>query len=188
MLKIFVADDNPHVHRIVEQTLGEDGCEVAGVYEGAGALQRLERFQPNLALLDAGLPMPDGPELCDAILARRDLSGVRIVMLLGPLEAVEEGDEPPPGVHAVVQKPLDPAMLRDLVSGIAGEIAPEEEPSDMDSSQQVIDRLVQEALGAKDDGGSRELIREQVEAALATSVPMIIDRITDRLVAHLRDS
>ena len=39
---VFVADDNPHVHRIVEETLQAEGHEVSGTLEGA------ERWKQSL--------------------------------------------------------------------------------------------------------------------------------------------
>ena len=188
MARIFVADDNPHVHRMVEETLGPDGHEVAGVLDGAAALERLASAKPDLALLDTTLPGISGYEVCDAILARSELNGMRVVMLLGPLEPVQDGDETPPGVHAVVQKPLDAAILRELANGLPQAAPAAEEPSPAESEQQVIDGLLSEALGRSDPGPSREAIREQIEAALTASMPLIVDRIADRLVARLKES
>ena len=188
MAKVFVADDNPHVHRMVEETLGAEGHDVACVLDSSDALERIATFKPDIALLDTSLPGDDGVSICDGILARSDLDETRIVMLLGPLEPFDEDDEAQPGVHKVVQKPLDSTILLDLVKDLGSSKSPETARDPVEPDQQVVDELVQEALGRSETGPTREQIREQIEVALNASIPLIVDRITDRLVAQIKQS
>ena len=187
MAKIFVADDNPHVHRIVEETLGASGHEVFSVRDGAEALESISRCDPDLILLDTTLPNADSFDICRGLLARqRSVSG-RIVLLAGPLETLDEDDATQVGVHTIVQKPLDTLVLESLVSDFP--IGEEREPAAVpDDREQMIDALVHEALGPADSGPSREAIREQIEAVVFAAMPAIIDRIADRLVDRLKSS
>lgn len=178
MAKVFVADDNPHVHRIVKETLEAEGHEVSGVADGARVMDALARARPDLALLDTTLPGAAASAICRSVLERRELDGVRMVVVAGPLEAVEEGDPLEPGVHAVVQKPLDAGMLLDLVRDLP---APAEGPGEAEPPEATLESLVSEALGSPNAGLSRAVIREQVEAVVAASMPAIVDRIADRL-------
>ena len=187
MAKIFVADDNPHVHRIVEETLGASGHEVLSVRDGSEVLERISRWRPDLILLDTTLPNADCFDICRGLLAQHRSVGGRIVLLAGPLETLDEDDATQVGVHTIVQKPLDSLVLESLVAGLpTGE---ESEPeSGTDDHEQIIDALVHKALGPTESGPSREAIREQIEAVVFASMPAIIDRIADRLVDRLKNS
>ena len=180
MAKVFVADDNPHVHRIVKETLEAEGHEVSGVADGARVMDALADAMPDLALLDTTLPGAGASAICRSVLERRELDGIRMVVVAGPLEAVEEGDPLEPGVHAVVQKPLDAGMLLDLVRDLPAP-EPAEGPDDAEPPETTLESLVSEALGSPGAGLSRAVIREQVEAVVAASMPAIVDRIADRL-------
>ena len=180
MAKVFVADDNPHVHRIVKETLEAEGHEVSGVADGARVMDALAGARPDLALLDTTLPGAPASAICSSVLERRELDGVRMVVVAGPLEAVEEGDPLEPGVHAVVQKPLDAGMLLDLVRDLPAP-EPAEGPGEAEPPEATLESLVSEALGSPSAGLSRAVIREQVEAVVAASMPAIVDRIADRL-------
>ena len=186
MARVFVADDNPHVHRIVEQSLGAEGHEVSGVRDGAQVLAELARARPDIALLDTSLPGATASSVAAAILGQRELDGIRIVMVAGPLEAVEDGDPLEPGVHAVVQKPLDATMLLGLVEDLPPPAPPSSSPSEAETPEATLANLVTEALGQPTAGPSREMIREQIEAVVMASMPAIIDRIADRLADRLR--
>lgn len=188
MAKVFVADDNPHVHRLVEGTLVAEGHEVTSVLDGSDVLEKLTSARPDIALLDMTLPGAEASSLCEAIVAQSELDGVRIVMLAGPLEAIDEGEPLPSGVHSIVQKPLDASVLLGLV-GELSDGGPSSNGSGDENSEGVsIESLVHDALGHADSGPSREMIREQIEAVVMASVPSMIDRIADRLTDRLRDT
>lgn len=188
MAKVFVADDNPHVHRMVEEILGVEGHAVTGVVDGSEALEQLTSVKPDVALLDATLPGADASDICAAIFAQHDLDHIRIVMLAGPLEAIDEGEPLPPGIHSIVQKPLDTTSLLDLVRDLPAAERGSDEASDAGTQQLVVDTLVNEALRHANSSPSREAIREQIEAVVMASMPAIIDRITDRLTDRLKNS
>ena len=173
---------------MVAETLGPEGHEVTGVLDGSQALDRLAGARPDIALLDTTLPGAEASALCEAIVAQRELDGVRIVMLAGPLEAIDESEPLPNGVHSIVQKPLDASVLLGLVSELPREGPASTASDDGGAKGLTIESLVNEALGHSDSGPSREVIREQIEAVVMASMPAIIDRIADRLADRLRDA
>lgn len=185
MAKVFVADDNPHVQRMVEDVLGADGHEIRGVSDGADLLQRVSEASPDLVLMDVSLPTADTYEICRGIVAQRALADTTIVMLAGPLDAIDSDEATQAGVRAILQKPLSAEDLSALV----------EAPEDSDNKQAAaeeehrelsVEDLVQGALEQSQPEYSRELIREQVEAVLTASMPAMIDRIADRLAKRLK--
>ncbi len=180
MARILVADDNPLVHRIAVQVLTAEGHEVEGVMTGAVLIERISEMRPDLLLLDTALPDASVSETLDAILSTRDLQGIQITLLAGPLEDLEAA-EVPPGIHTILQKPLDAATLLNLVRDI-----PPTDNHEHSPTQRILHTLVSQALGRSEPDVSRETIRAQVDEAVTAAVPAIVDRITDRVVERLR--
>ena len=185
MARILVVDDNPLVHRIAEQTLGAEGHHVEGSLSGSDVIARISQARPDLLLLDTALPDTNVSEVCEAILTVCDLDHVRVVLLAGPLETIDDSDIRP-GIHSIVQKPLDGATLFDLVKDLSAPNSDDEDGSD--PSERVVQTLVSEALGQPRPQVSREAIREQIDEAVSAAVPAIVDRITDRLVERLKQT
>ena len=187
MAKVFVADDNPHVHRMVKDTLGRAGHRVVSVHRGSDVLEALSAARPDLALLDSSLPGIDTTETCEAILGRRELDAVRLVLLAGPLDAIDEGGALPPAVYSIVQKPLSTDVLFGLIKDLSLDHWPSGDIEKGSPGTLTLDSLVSEALRDPNPGPSRSEVREQIEAIVMASVPAMIDRIADRLIETLRE-
>ncbi len=185
MAKVFVADDNPHIQRMVEDVLGADGHEVSGVSDGVDLLHLVSEASPNLVLIDVSLPAGDAFEICRGILAQRALADTEIVMLAGPLDTINHDEATQAGVRAVLQKPLSAADLSALVKAPEG---PDKKEAAAGPQRQElsVEDLVQGALEQSQAEPSRAVIREQVEAVMTASMPAMIDRITDRLAKRLK--
>ena len=166
MAKVFVADDNPHVQRMVEEVLGADGHEISGAADGADLLERIS-------------------EANRGITAQRALADTQLVLLAGPLDTVDDNEATQAGVHSVLQKPLSAEALTALVE--ADEVP---EPGILAEGKTrkvlLVEDLVKGALEQPKPEASREAIREQVEAVMTASMPAMIDRITDRLAERLK--
>ncbi len=182
MAKIFVADDNPHVQSLVREVLGPEGHEVLSVLEGPDLLERLVEAKPNLLLLDSNLPGASRADVWQYVQAESSLDHLRLVLLAGPLEAIDPDEATQAGVHAVLQKPLDAQELVALTAEFAGSKA-----ETVPNGSQVVDSLIHAALSQPQERPAREALREEVEAVLAATLPTLVDRITDRLVVRLRD-
>jgi two-component system KDP operon response regulator KdpE len=93
-LKILVIDDEPPIRKLLRMGLGAHGYEVLEAPNGRTALQLLER-DPDLAILDLGLPDIDGLELLRRIRAARE--GLPVVVLssrgdeAGKVAALDQG-------------------------------------------------------------------------------------------------
>lgn len=69
MKTILVADDEPHIRRLIQVNLERAGYRVVSVENGKHALERLQQGRINLLVTDYMMPEMDGFELADAILA-----------------------------------------------------------------------------------------------------------------------
>ncbi len=63
-LLVLVVEDDPGLQRLLHTTLELRGLRVVSVGDGAGALRFVELHDPQLVILDLGLPDFDGIELC----------------------------------------------------------------------------------------------------------------------------
>jgi two-component system KDP operon response regulator KdpE len=62
--RVLIVDDEPNILGTVSQLLKSRGYEITTASSGRGALDMVERNQPNLVVLDLGLPDIDGVEVC----------------------------------------------------------------------------------------------------------------------------
>ena len=76
--RILVVDDEPHILKAVSRRLERSGYQVEVAADGEEALEKFERFRPDLIVLDLMLPRMDGYEVCHAI---RERSSVPIIIL-----------------------------------------------------------------------------------------------------------
>ncbi len=83
-IKIMVVDDEPQMQHLLQMALTRRGYEVSVAADGKAALDLAVDIQPDLMILDLGLPILDGLEVCRRI---RTWSRVPIIVL-----SAREGD------------------------------------------------------------------------------------------------
>ena len=108
-LKVLVVEDDPTVRDVLTTLLGFDGFDVATAADGSTALQMAETIQPDIVLLDVGLPRIDGLEVCRSL--RKRSNEVRVVMVTGRGTAEDELDGVSAGADAYLRKPFSPLEL-----------------------------------------------------------------------------
>lgn len=113
--RILVVDDNRDAGDSIAALLRLDGHEVQIARDGSSALARVDRFHPDVVLLDIGLPDMDGHEVARRIRANPEFSNVLLVALSG---------YGTPGLSLSEHKPFDhylvkPASLTQLNALIA---------------------------------------------------------------------
>jgi CheY-like chemotaxis protein len=64
MKKIIIADDEPHVLRVLKLSLEKEGYAVDTCANGKEALARLEQEYPDILITDIQMPKMTGEELC----------------------------------------------------------------------------------------------------------------------------
>jgi CheY-like chemotaxis protein len=67
MSKILIADDEPHVLRVLKLSLEKEGYAVETCNNGKEALARLEQDHPDILITDIQMPLMTGEELCKHI-------------------------------------------------------------------------------------------------------------------------
>jgi len=65
--RILVADDEPHVLRVLAHALQREGYEVQTVSNGADALELVLQAPPDVLITDISMPKMDGQMLCTRV-------------------------------------------------------------------------------------------------------------------------
>lgn len=76
--RVLVVDDEPQIGRLLTTSLHARGYEVAVATDGQMALEMTATWRPDVVLLDLGLPIIDGLEVCRRV---RGWSQVPIIVL-----------------------------------------------------------------------------------------------------------
>lgn len=115
-LRILAAEDNPANRRVLEVLLSPIGVELTLVENGLEAIEALARDRFDLVLMDANMPVMDGPEAIRRIRAG-DLAGeVPIHMLTANVFAEDVARYMAAGADGVLTKPI---QLRELFAVLA---------------------------------------------------------------------
>ena len=112
--RVLVVDDNVDAAAMLAEMLRLYGSEVRVAHDGPEALTVAEQFAPDLALLDIGLPVMDGYELCGRL--REKYAKLETVAITGyGLDADRERARAA-GFDAHLVKPVDLSELEALVN------------------------------------------------------------------------
>lgn len=91
------------------------GFEVAGVPDGEAGLELARRFQPQVAILDLGLPKIDGLAVARALRADPVLQGMKLIALTGWGAAQDRARTQEAGFDHHLTKPVEPTQLEALL-------------------------------------------------------------------------
>ena len=119
--RILIADDEPNIVISLEFLMQHAGYEVQSAADGAEALRELDRFRPDLILLDIMLPLHDGFEICQRIRDDPALRHMKIVMLTAKGREVEVAKGLALGADLYITKPFATRELLASVRQLLGE-------------------------------------------------------------------
>jgi signal transduction histidine kinase len=119
-IRILVVDDNRDAAESLARLLRMDGAEVTVAYNGDRAVELASSIQPEVALLDIGMPVLDGYAAARAIRGRAGGDGVLLVAMTGWGQEDDKRRTREAGFDAHLVKPvaLD-ALMEVLASGPA---------------------------------------------------------------------
>jgi DNA-binding response OmpR family regulator len=103
-----LAEDSPEFVLLCKHLLEKEGFDVLVATNGAHAVELVQRDQPDLAMIDLGLPDIDGIEVCRRI---RQLTDAYIVIVTGRSDEVDKVVGLSVGADDYVTKPFSPREL-----------------------------------------------------------------------------
>ena len=113
--KILVADDEPHILRVVKDKLINAGFQVIISVNGEEALQAAIREKPDLILLDVMMPKLNGFEVCRKLREDQSFATVPIMLLTARGQEVDRKMGMEAGATEYITKPFSPRQLLQIV-------------------------------------------------------------------------
>lgn len=120
---VLIADDEFEMHVFVQAVLEPDGHQILTASDGAAALKTARAEHPDLVILDVQMPKKSGFDVFEELRRDEATRSIPIIMLTGinqrPGPKFSAKDmtlyyESSP--DAFIEKPVDPATLRDTVN------------------------------------------------------------------------
>jgi DNA-binding response OmpR family regulator len=115
---VLVAEDDEDILLLVATRLKRDGFDVLTARTGAEALALVRERRPDVAVLDIGMPPPDGLEVVRQIRGDADLNATRLLLLTAKAQESDVRRGLEAGADAYVSKPFSPADLSARVQAL----------------------------------------------------------------------
>ena len=127
--KILIIEDETLQLTITAKRLKAAGYEVAAARDGTSAISEARKEQPDLILLDLGLPAGDGFVVLQRLQMILQTAMIPVIVLSarppkGNQEAVLKG-----GAVAYLQKPVDTDVLLRAIADALGTASPDPPPN-----------------------------------------------------------
>ncbi|HEY6986199.1 MAG TPA: EAL domain-containing protein [Rhodanobacteraceae bacterium] len=114
--RIMIVEDDRSQTLFAESILRKAGMETLAINEGLSALDELDRFRPELILMDLYMPDVDGMELTALIREREAFLSTPIVFLSGEHDADKHFEALNAGGDDFLSKPIRPKHLISAVT------------------------------------------------------------------------
>jgi DNA-binding response OmpR family regulator len=118
--RVLIADDEPNIVVSLRFLMRKAGFETSVARDGDEALAEVERFAPDLVLLDVMMPRRDGYQVLEALRAGGS-GGPKVVMLTAKGRETEMAKGLALGADAYVTKPFATAELVATVTRLLAE-------------------------------------------------------------------
>ena len=120
---ILIVDDSALVRAVVRKTLGLTGLALGEIFEagnGKEALEQLEKCWVDIVFADINMPIMNGIELVDQMIARDILKSSPVVIISTERSETRMAELRSKGVSAYLNKPFTPEHLRDVITQVLG--------------------------------------------------------------------
>jgi DNA-binding response OmpR family regulator len=111
MTTVLVAEDDEDILLLITTRLQRDGFDVVAARSGAEALELARERKPDIAVLDIGMPPPDGVEVVRRIRDDVALRSTRLLLLTAKAQESDVRRGLEAGADAYLTKPFSPADL-----------------------------------------------------------------------------
>ena len=116
--RILLVDDEEDILEFLSYNLRKEGYKIKTASNGKSALKILEKFNPDLIILDVMMPEMDGIEVCESIRKNEKNDDVLILFLTARSEDYSELAGFSAGADDYITKPIKPKLLVSRVNAI----------------------------------------------------------------------
>ena len=117
--RVLVVDDNEDAAASLGMLLTFLGTDVEVAHDGATALAVIERYQPEIVLLDIGMPRMDGFEVAQQIRQRAEFNDIILIALTGWGQKEDRDRTRKAGFDHHLVKPADITTLQSLLRAVS---------------------------------------------------------------------
>jgi CheY-like chemotaxis protein len=115
-LRVLVVDDNVDAAESLRMVLAMMGHQVHTRYSGADALKASTEHQPDVILLDIGLPGLTGFQVAEQVRGTPGMEGIALVAITGYGQQEDHQKSKQAGFDYHLVKPVDPQQLQQLLT------------------------------------------------------------------------
>ncbi len=116
--RVLVVDDNVDSADSIAMLLQVSGHEVRVVYSGQDALDMAGKYQPDIVLLDIGLPVMDGYEVARRLRKHPELKALKLIAVTGYGQESDRLQSQEAGFDYHLVKPVDAQKLQEVMVAV----------------------------------------------------------------------
>jgi two-component system alkaline phosphatase synthesis response regulator PhoP len=116
--KILIADDEPDILEIISYNLEKEGFIVYKAVDGNDAINKAQKLQPDLIILDVMMPHKTGIEVCGILRQQPQLKETPIIILTAINDEQTHIKGLESGADDYVNKPISPKVLVSRVKSL----------------------------------------------------------------------
>ena len=122
-LRVLIVEDNLDAAEMLAVAVSHLGHVTKVAHDGASAITLATQFEPDVILLDIGLPVMDGFAVARALRELPEFNGVHIAAVTGWGQEEDRRKAREAGIDSHYTKPLSPVALQDLLAAIPSQAA-----------------------------------------------------------------
>ena len=116
---VLCVDDEDDILEIIQLCLSDiGGLKVTCTSDVENAIERLDKIQPDLILLDVMMPRINGVQAIRLLRTCAGFSDIPIILMTARIQPNEVHEYKASGATAVIAKPFDPMTLADQINEI----------------------------------------------------------------------
>ncbi len=118
-MKVLVVDDNLDAAHVLAILLNKSGHETRLAHTGPAALQEADAFQPDVMVLDIGLPEMDGLEVARRVRQHPTLKNIVLIAMTGYGQETDRQRSQEAGFDHHLVKPADYGQLNKVLAAVS---------------------------------------------------------------------
>ena len=118
MLTVLSIEDNPDNMILIDRVVEGLGYKFVTAEDGTAGLQAVERYRPDLILLDINLPDIDGYEIARRLKADDNYKNIPIIAVTANALRGDEKKALEAGCDAYIAKPIMVGNLRRIIESV----------------------------------------------------------------------
>lgn len=184
--RVLVIDDSPTILKVVQLVLSKAGFTVEVAKTGEEGLELARQSRPQVILLDFVMPKMNGYQVCRALAAEDELSGIPVILMSAKGDQVGERFVKVMGIVDYITKPFSPEAITAVVQHTVAKYGEQSTEQDDATRQLTVSqtseadtaagvRAVRENRQAKEQAlhDLRESIVEAISPPLATLMSLL---------------